>query len=709
MKKKGFFTFILTFVMLLILPQCDFLQSVVYAADANDEEVTIVIESEAEDMGNLQWISEEEFAEYKVLSLDQISDEFKNQAKKRVNNFTIKYASKDILTNEDLTYIYKNSIKHTGISDEGDYLRESFTNMSMQGNCVAAYFGGDWSEYDSSEVYYCYEITADIKFNSTETEEQEVTEKLKSVYSQLGLSSKSDKEKIKLINDYIIDHVEYDNDSLINKDPIGDYSSHSAYFALIEGQAVCSGYAQLFYRMALDNGIDCRITEGISVLWNGDSGRHAWNLVELGDKYYYIDTTWNDSSEDTYYLYGSQSHASDHIPDSEIVSSFQSAGYEISDSDFKEEDEGTSGETEEQQEKDEIPQRDSEIPQDKAETPKAGVVYSTHVQSFGWQDKVKNGELAGTVGLSKRLEAITIELENAPYRGNIEYKTHVQSYGWMNWVQNGYMSGTSGEAKRLEAIRIRITGEMAEHYDIYYRVQAQTYGWLGWAKNGEYAGTAGLAKRLEAIQIILVEKGTVVDGNTLVDGKKLDELGGITSKIKQTPESPYIAMTPKILYQTHIQSKGWQDWKSNGQMSGTSGEAKRLEGIKILLGSNPYAGEVRYTTHVQTYGWQGAENDLTFWSRDGQMSGTSGEAKRLEAIKIMLYGDMADHYDIYYRVHAQTYGWLGWAKNGEASGTAGYAKRLEGIQIVLVEKGKAGPGKTYGGITSNTDKGYIEK
>ena len=75
----------------------------------------------------------------------------------------------------------------------------------------------------------------------------------------------------------------------------------------------------------------------------------------------------------------------------------------------------------------------------------------------------------------------------------------------------------------------------------------------------------------------------------------------------------------------------------------------------------------------------------------------------------MLYGDMADHYDIYYRVHAQTYGWLGWVKNGEASGTAGYAKRLEGIQIVLVEKGKAGPGKTYGGITSDQNAAYIEK
>ena len=80
--------------------------------------------------------------------------------------------------------------------------------------------------------------------------------------------------------------------------------------------------------------------------------------------------------------------------------------------------------------------------------------------------------------------------------------------------QDGAMSGTSGQAKRLEAIQIRLTGEMAQHYDIYYRVHAQTYGWLGWAKNGEKAGTEGLAKRLEAIQIVLVEKGGAAPGST---------------------------------------------------------------------------------------------------------------------------------------------------------------------------------------------------
>ena len=55
---------------------------------------------------------------------------------------------------------------------------------------------------------------------------------------------------------------------------------------------------------------------------------------------------------------------------------------------------------------------------------------------------------------------------------------------------------------------------------------------------------------------------------------------------------------------------------------------------------------------------------------------------------------MSNYYDVYYRVHAQKFGWLGWAKNGESAGTAGYAYRLEGIQVVLVSKGGNAPGST---------------
>ena len=71
---------------------------------------------------------------------------------------------------------------------------------------------------------------------------------------------------------------------------------------------------------------------------------------------------------------------------------------------------------------------------------------------------------------------------------------------------------------------------------------------------------------------------------------------------------------------------------------------------------------------------------------NGMMSGTSGQAKRLEAIRIRLKGEIANHYNICYRVHAQTYGWLSWAWNGDSAGTSGLGKRLEAIQIVLVKK-----------------------
>ena len=81
----------------------------------------------------------------------------------------------------------------------------------------------------------------------------------------------------------------------------------------------------------------------------------------------------------------------------------------------------------------------------------------------------------------------------------------------------------------------------------------------------------------------------------------------------------------------------------------------------------------------KVFGWMN-------WAENGELSGTYGRAKRLEAIQIELTGEMKNHYDIYYRVHAQSFGWLGWAKNGESSGTAGYAKRLEAIQIFACSK-----------------------
>ncbi|MBO5389509.1 MAG: hypothetical protein J6A59_15540 [Lachnospiraceae bacterium] len=235
---------------------------------------------------------------------------------------------------------------------------------------------------------------------------------------------------------------------------------------------------------------------------------------------------------------------------------------------------------------------------------------------------------------------------------------------------------------------IDLTGSDKSKYDVFYRVHAQNYGWLGWAKNGEPAGTAGQSKRLEAIQVIVVPKGTAPSG---IIGYSYIEVG------KYADNGTKDGL---INYSTHVQNYGDQSYVYDGSVSGTFGESKRLEGIRINLNNDllGYSGNVKYTTHVQTYGWQGDPNDKTGadWKSNGAMSGTSGESKRLEAICIMLDGEVANHYDVYYRVHSQTFGWLGWAKNGAPAGTAGYSKRLEGIQIVLLPKGSAAPSHNPG-------------
>ena len=284
------------------------------------------------------------------------------------------------------------------------------------------------------------------------------------------------------------------------------------------------------------------------------------------------------------------------------------------------------------------------------------VSYSTHIQSYGWnKSAAKNGAVAGTTGKAKRLEAIKISVEGNEDLG-IQYTTHCQGYGWLNWSSNGEISGTTGEAKRLEAIKIQLTGADRDKYDVYYRVHAQGYGWMNWAKNGEAAGTAGLAKRLEAIQVVVVKKGESVPDK--FEGVTASEKKAYMASAAATAATVEGSDRAHVQYRSHLQTYGWQNWKNDGDISGTTGKAKRLESLKLELKNKDYTGGICYNAHVQTIGWQADPNKSATWKKDGEFCGTTGNAKRLEVIQIELYGEMAEHYDIYYRVHSQTYGWM---------------------------------------------------
>lgn len=135
----------------------------------------------------------------------------------------------------------------------------------------------------------------------------------------------------------------------------------------------------------------------------------------------------------------------------------------------------------------------------------SSVVYRLRGQTYGWQNAwSKDGQASGT--FSKRLEGLTVSLGPSRYLGGITYRTYVEGEGWKSWVSNGSISAGKKKNKRVEALQIKLTGDMANYYDVHYRVYVQSFGWLDWASNGQTAGSTGVYRRIEKIQIVLREK-----------------------------------------------------------------------------------------------------------------------------------------------------------------------------------------------------------
>lgn len=146
---------------------------------------------------------------------------------------------------------------------------------------------------------------------------------------------------------------------------------------------------------------------------------------------------------------------------------------------------------------------------------------------------------------------------------------------------------------------------------------------------------------------------------------------------------------PDISYKTHISGIGWErSYVKNGAVSGTTGQSRRIEALRVSLPSSSGLG-IQYRAYVQSIGWQN-------WVADGAVSGTTGKSLRVEAIELKLTGARANDYDLYYRVHASNFGWLGWASNGATAGTTGWSYAAEALQIAIVRKGDPAPGDTTG-------------
>jgi murein DD-endopeptidase MepM/ murein hydrolase activator NlpD len=131
----------------------------------------------------------------------------------------------------------------------------------------------------------------------------------------------------------------------------------------------------------------------------------------------------------------------------------------------------------------------------------------------------------------------------------------VQDEGWQGWKTSGQTAGTVGESKRMEAVEIKLSGTLASYFDVYYRVHCEDYGWLGWASNGESAGTVGGKKRMEAIQVKLVQKGVSVDkGGTAFYDLSSTSSGGNSSDTSAALTSP---VPSGSRFNTKTSDSGW--------------------------------------------------------------------------------------------------------------------------------------------------------
>lgn len=187
--------------------------------------------------------------------------------------------------------IVANALGETGNENEGDYLRWQYGRYvcNIQGESVV---NGDGTST------YSYKFIYSVVYYTTAEQERELNDKLTEVLRSLHLEQATDYQKIERIYSYICDHVSYDSDDTTTQ-------KYTAYSALTRGTAVCQGYALLLYRMLREAGFSTRIIAGTATA-SGEN--HAWNIVKLGEQYYYLDSTWDaGASWRDYFLRGKDS------------------------------------------------------------------------------------------------------------------------------------------------------------------------------------------------------------------------------------------------------------------------------------------------------------------------------------------------------------------------------------------------------------------
>ena len=221
----------------------------------------------------------------------------KNKCAEREYSFYIHVLSKG--TRYSTTYslkVFMDDLWSNATSDEiatgctdGDYLRWQIGSMDIY-SC---------KQVLAKDGYYYYKMRIVPFYYSTIEEEKAVDNVVNNFVASIDTNSLSDYEIIKKVHDFICSKSVYDHHA--NEYTYYDYT---AYGTLVKGLSVCQGYANAVYRRCKELGYKARI-----VTSDPYKGCHAWNIVSLDGKYYFVDATWDDeirdegSGTDPYYFF----------------------------------------------------------------------------------------------------------------------------------------------------------------------------------------------------------------------------------------------------------------------------------------------------------------------------------------------------------------------------------------------------------------------
>ena len=246
--------------------------------------------------------------------VQQLAATLRQQMLNRTTTIHLYYHSNTAITQDSLDQLsdqlFNLAVAHTRNGKEGDYLR-----WHCEGWTLGA-------SYSSASSGYNMDLTFTMYYLSDASQEAQMDQAVSSLISSLNLSGKNEYQKAKAIYDYMCSNITYDYKNL--NDP--NYTlKFSAYAALINKTSVCQGYATLFYRLALEAGLDARVIAGVA-----GGGNHAWNIVKINGSYYNLDSTW-DAGRDPYdYFLKNMNDFSDHDRNADYTASDFVTAYPMS-------------------------------------------------------------------------------------------------------------------------------------------------------------------------------------------------------------------------------------------------------------------------------------------------------------------------------------------------------------------------------------------